>query len=61
MPNAKSLPFGELLTDGHFLPVAKLKQKFDALKQSMINDYALSCGSGVTACILALAATSEWS
>lgn len=55
MPNAKSLPFGELLMNGHFLPVAQLKQKFDALST---NEQRLifSCGSGVTACILALAA-----
>ena len=55
MPNAKSLPFGELLMNGHFLPVEQLKQKFDVLS---INDQRLifSCGSGVTACILALAA-----
>ena len=55
MPNAKSLPFGELLMNGYFLPVVQLKQKFDALST---NEQRLifSCGSGVTACILALAA-----
>ena len=55
MPSAKSLPFGQLLQDGHFLPSEQLQQRFDAVSD---NDQQLifSCGSGVTACILALAA-----
>lgn len=55
MPHAKSLPFAELLVDGHYLPVDKLQQKLASLSlpsQQLI----FSCGSGVTACILALAA-----
>ncbi|PSV30291.1 sulfurtransferase [Photobacterium sp. GB-72] len=55
MPNAKNLPFGELLDNGHFIALAEIKAKFDALstpEQRLI----FSCGSGVTACILALAA-----
>lgn len=55
MPNAKSLPFGELVANGHFLPVAELKHKFDAVS-SDDQQLIFSCGSGVTACILALAA-----
>lgn len=55
MPNAKNLPFGELLDNGHFIALSEIKTKFDALstpEQRLI----FSCGSGVTACILALAA-----
>jgi len=55
MPNAKSLPFTQLVKDGHFVDVEHLIQRFDALsepEQSLI----FSCGSGVTACTLALAA-----
>ncbi|EAR55986.1 hypothetical rhodanese-related sulfurtransferase [Photobacterium sp. SKA34] len=55
MPNAKNLPFGELLDNGHFIALAEIKAKFDTLstpEQRLI----FSCGSGVTACILALAA-----
>ncbi|PSV27015.1 MULTISPECIES: sulfurtransferase [unclassified Photobacterium] len=55
MPNAKNLPFGELLDNGHFIALAEIKAKFDVLstpEQRLI----FSCGSGVTACILALAA-----
>ena len=55
MPNAKNLPFGELLENGHFIALSEIKAKFDVLstpEQRLI----FSCGSGVTACILALAA-----
>ncbi|PQJ62464.1 sulfurtransferase [Photobacterium angustum] len=55
MPNAKNLPFGELLDNGHFIALSEIKAKFDVLstpEQRLI----FSCGSGVTACILALAA-----
>ncbi|WEM45736.1 sulfurtransferase (plasmid) [Photobacterium sp. DA100] len=55
MPSAKSLPFGQLLKDGHFLPPEQLQQRFDAVSDSDQN-LIFSCGSGVTACILALAA-----
>ena len=55
MPNAKNLPYSQLVKDGHFIDVNALAQHFDTLsdpEQSLI----FSCGSGVTACILALAA-----
>ncbi|MGR5062747.1 sulfurtransferase [Photobacterium sp. DNB22_13_2] len=55
MPSAKSLPFGQLLKDGYFLPPYQLKKRFDAVSDSE-QRLVLSCGSGVTACILALAA-----
>ncbi|MGF1681525.1 sulfurtransferase [Photobacterium minamisatsumaniensis] len=57
MPGAKSLPFSQLvsLSDGCFLPIEQISQRFDAL--SDVNEqHIFSCGSGVTACILALAA-----
>ncbi|WP_318450320.1 sulfurtransferase [Photobacterium leiognathi] len=55
MPNAKNLPFAELLNDGHFVELADIQTKFDGIShpdQRLI----FSCGSGITACILALAA-----
>lgn len=55
MPGAICLPFTELLQQGHFLPKAQLAQKFDALASSE-QHLIFSCGSGVTAAILALAA-----
>ncbi|KLV05391.1 thiosulfate sulfurtransferase [Photobacterium aquae] len=55
MPQAKSLPSSQLLKDGYFLPVVQIKQRFDALSDPQ-QQLIFSCGSGVTACILALAA-----
>jgi len=55
IPNAKNMPFSELIRTGKFISDAELKTKFEALvKQDQ--ELILSCGSGVTACILALGA-----
>ena len=55
MPNAKNLPFGELLDNGHFIALSEIKDQFDALS-TLVQRLIFSCGSGVTACTLALAA-----
>ncbi|WP_305830676.1 sulfurtransferase [Photobacterium leiognathi] len=55
MPNAKNLPFAELLNDGHFIELADIQTKFDGISRSN-QRLIFSCGSGITACILALAA-----
>lgn len=55
MPGANNLPFTNLLDNGFFKPVAELKTQLAAFAkpdQTLI----FSCGSGVTACHLALAA-----
>ncbi|PSW05491.1 sulfurtransferase [Photobacterium lipolyticum] len=55
MPNAKSLPFSQLIKDGFFLDRELLESRFNAVadpEQRLI----FSCGSGVTACVLALGA-----
>lgn len=55
MPNAKNLPFGEVQREGRMLDTDALRAKFEAVvtpDQSLV----FSCGSGVTACIVALAA-----
>ena len=54
IPNAINLPFEKVIRDGEMLPVAKLKEIFDLLN---FKDEKLifTCGSGVTACIIALA------
>ena len=55
MPGARCLPFTELISQGHLLPTAALAEKLAPLlndKQQLV----CSCGSGVTAAILALAA-----
>ncbi|MBL1379033.1 sulfurtransferase [Zobellella iuensis] len=55
MPGALCLPFGELLAQGHMQPKPVLEQKLAGL---LAQDQRLicSCGSGVTAAIVALAA-----
>ncbi|MEV8531037.1 sulfurtransferase [Streptomyces sp. NPDC051211] len=56
MPGAVNLPFAEVRTpDGLMRPPAELRAAFEALTSSPDRLY-FSCGSGVTACILALAA-----
>ena len=55
MPGSKNLPFGQLLDKGCFLPKEQLLPIFKSIaegEQSLV----MSCGSGVTACILVLAA-----
>ncbi len=55
MPGAKNLAYTELLEEGKMKPVNELKNIFTDLadqEQSLL----CTCGSGVTACIIALAA-----
>ncbi len=57
IPGAYNLPFADVL-DGrsaHFKDDAQLEQIFSALDASPDADVTVSCGSGVTACTLALA------
>ena len=55
MPGAVSLPFSELAPGGHLLPAAELD---DLLRERLgePGPVAFSCGSGVSACVGALAA-----
>ncbi|MFZ3472838.1 sulfurtransferase [Streptomyces sp. 4.24] len=56
MPGAVSLPFGELQgPDGLMRPAAELRTAFGAAAGERERLY-FSCGSGVTACVLALGA-----
>ena len=59
MPGAVSLPFSELAPGGHLLPPAELD---DLLQQRLggRGPVAFSCGSGVSACVGALAAVAEF-
>lgn len=56
IPNSKNLPFMELLEgfDRRLLSVDQIKGKFEATSFSADKEIVCSCGSGVTACILAL-------
>ncbi|WP_281559462.1 sulfurtransferase [Thalassomonas sp. RHCl1] len=55
MPGAVNLPYRELLSDGQFKTKDELQQKLRALTGEK-NSLVMTCGSGITACILALAA-----
>ncbi|MFK5922647.1 MAG: sulfurtransferase [Verrucomicrobiota bacterium] len=55
MPGAKNLPYVELLEEGKMKPIDELKDIFSALADPQ-QRLLCSCGSGVTACIIALAA-----
>lgn len=56
IPNSCNLPFGEVLDNGYFKSEAELKSIFAAFENGD-KPFVFSCGSGVTACILLLAAT----
>ncbi|TNJ46523.1 sulfurtransferase [Tamlana fucoidanivorans] len=56
IPNSVNLPFTDLLENGELKPKVELEKAFYMLAEK---DEALifSCGSGITACVLALGAT----
>ncbi|MEV6793651.1 sulfurtransferase [Streptomyces sp. NPDC051320] len=57
MPGSVSLPFGDLQRDGGVMrPAHELRTAFEAAARDREQLY-FSCGSGVTACVLALGAT----
>jgi thiosulfate/3-mercaptopyruvate sulfurtransferase len=56
MPNAKNLPFPNLIENGILKTASELKPIFEPLV-SHDDRIVCSCGSGVTACVIALAAT----
>jgi len=56
MPSAKSLPFSELLEDGKLRNIEQLSALFKA-RANQQQGVIFSCGSGVTACVLAFGAT----
>ena len=57
IPGAKSLPFTELERDGHMLPVKELRERIAEHVKFAEQPLTASCGSGVSACVIALAAT----
>jgi thiosulfate/3-mercaptopyruvate sulfurtransferase len=56
IPGALNLPFGELATEGRFLSPPELRARFEALGVQSGGDAVAYCGSGITACVLILAA-----
>ena len=56
IPQSRSLPDQELIaTDGTLLPPAELRRRFAALGIDQQRPIVTTCGSGVTACTVALA------
>jgi thiosulfate/3-mercaptopyruvate sulfurtransferase len=54
MPGATSIPFTELVEGGRLKPADKLQQLFTAKKIDLQQPITTTCGSGVTAAVLAL-------
>lgn len=55
IPNSVNLPFEDLLADGLLRPKADLEVRFRKVAHTE-DDIVFSCGSGITACVLALGA-----
>ncbi len=55
IPNSVNLPFAQLLVDGQLQAKSDLEREFLAIVENG-QQLIFSCGSGVTACVLALAA-----
>ncbi|WP_376875479.1 3-mercaptopyruvate sulfurtransferase [Albirhodobacter sp. R86504] len=56
IPNAKNVPFGEVIApDGTMKSADTLREIFTAAGIDLAKPAILSCGSGITACVLALA------
>ncbi len=56
IPGSRCIPFTELLDAGRFKSVEQLKPIFEAVVSTEARRTVFSCGSGVTASVLALAA-----
>jgi thiosulfate/3-mercaptopyruvate sulfurtransferase len=55
IPNSANLPFEDLLVDGVLKPQSEIESIFNKVV-SKEKDIIFSCGSGITACVLALGA-----
>jgi len=55
MPGACNLPFGQVVADGALKPAADLRAVFEAAGVDLERPIVTTCGSGVTASVLALA------
>jgi thiosulfate/3-mercaptopyruvate sulfurtransferase len=56
IPGAVNLPFAELAPDGRFLAPEELRARFEAAGATPGREPVAYCGSGVTACVLLVAA-----
>lgn len=56
MPGAANLPFGELVENGHLKDVAAIRDAFASRGVDLARPVITTCGSGVTAAVVLLAA-----
>ena len=56
IPGAANLPFAEVAPGGRFLPPDDLRARFEAVGATPGRELVAYCGSGVSACVLLLAA-----
>jgi thiosulfate/3-mercaptopyruvate sulfurtransferase len=56
IPGAVNVPFMELAPTGQFLPPEELRARFEAAGVASGDDPVAYCGSGITACVVVLAA-----
>ena len=56
IPGAVNVPFMELAPEGRFLPPEELRARFEAAGVTSGDDAVAYCGSGITACVVVLAA-----
>jgi thiosulfate/3-mercaptopyruvate sulfurtransferase len=54
MPGATNIPFTELVTDGRLKPAEELRQYFSTKSLDLQQPITTTCGSGVTAAVIAL-------
>jgi thiosulfate/3-mercaptopyruvate sulfurtransferase len=55
MPGAKSLPFNKLIKDGSLLSPEEIRRALQEAEVDTSKKVILSCGTGVTACVLSVA------
>lgn len=55
IPGSQNLPSGKIIKDGKLLPESELKEIYDAFDLEN-KEVIFSCGSGMTACVIALGA-----
>ncbi|HEX6582031.1 MAG TPA: sulfurtransferase [Thermoleophilaceae bacterium] len=56
IPGAANLPFAEVAPGGRFLPPDELRARFEAVGAAPGRELVAYCGSGVSACVVLLAA-----
>jgi thiosulfate/3-mercaptopyruvate sulfurtransferase len=54
MPGATNIPFTELVENGRLKPAGKLRELFLAKQVDLDQPITTTCGSGVTAAVIAL-------